>query len=338
MALLVCVSCAARHPVNPATWRCPCGGVLDLDGPSGVVPIAIGAVETPVVPLADETIDLHLKLEGMLPSGSFKDRGSAVLVGLLAAAGVEHAVADSSGNAGASIAAHCAAAGIALDLYVPASASPAKLVQAVVHGATVHRVPGVRADAAAAAGRAVADGAVYATHGWSPLFCEGTASFARELLAQLDVPPDALVVPVGSGTLLLGAWSVLRTLPRPPRLIAVQSDACAPLAATFAGEPLPDVRPGAAEGVLVAHPPRGSQVIAAVRESGGTIVRVGDDRLAAALRRLGAAGVFAEPTAALGIAALPSLLADGDLRPGERVACAVTGHGLKAAATIEGLV
>ena len=168
MSLLVCDSCAARYPLDPRTWRCPCGGVLDLDGPSGVQPIGIGARETSLLRLVDPTIDLHLKLEGALPSGSFKDRGSAMLVGLLASAGVTHAVADSSGNAGASIAAHCAAAGIALDLYVPASASPAKLVQARAHGATVHAVPGVRADAAGAAASAVAAGAVYATHGWSP--------------------------------------------------------------------------------------------------------------------------------------------------------------------------
>ena len=281
--------------------------------------------------LPDPALDVRLKLEGIAPTGSFKDRGAATLVGFLAAQGVERAVADSSGNAGAAIAAHCARAGIALELYVPATAAPSKLVQARAHGAEVIRIDGPRQAAADAAAEAVARGAVYASHAWSPYFLAGTASCADELLGDLGAAPDALVLPVGSGTLLLGIWPRLRALPRRPRIYAVQSAACAPLAAAVGDVPAAVTpEPSAAEGVLVARPPRGAQALQAVRESGGRFLALPDAALGPALRRMAAAGVFAEPTAALGVAALDELYAAGDLQPGETVVCAVTGHGLKA--------
>ncbi len=330
-ASLVCVVCGTRSDPDPSRFRCACGGVLDLVGAAAVEPIDLGATPTPLLSLPWDGIDLRLKLEGMSPTGSFKDRGAATLVGYLHAAGVRRAVADSSGNAGAAIAAHCARAGIALDLYVPAAAAPGKLVQARTHGATVHLVDGPRQAAADAALEAVAAGAAYASHAWSPWFLHGTAGFATELVAQLGRAPDALVLPVGSGTLLLGAWPLLAAGVRPPRVYAVQSAACAPLANAAGADPVAVTpQPSRAEGVLVARPPRGAQVIAAVRSSGGRFLALPDEALGPALATLGRAGVFAEPTAALAVAALAELRRAGDLRPGDLVVCAITGHGLKA--------
>lgn len=339
MPELVCAACGLRTPPDPHRVRCACGGVVDLDGPAGVAPVELGAGATPLVALPDPDLDVRLKLEGIAPTGSFKDRGAATLIGFLRDCGVERAVADSSGNAGAALAAHCARAGIHLDLYVPAAAAPGKLLQARAHGAAVQRVDGPRQAAADAAAEAVARGAVYASHAWSPYFLAGTAAFAPELLDQLGRAPDALVLPVGSGTLLLGIWPLLAALPRPPRVYAVQSAACAPLA-TAEGDVPAEVapEPSHAEGVLVARPPRGAQALAAVRASGGRFLALGDDALGPALRRLAGAGVFAEPTAALGVAALGVLRANGDLRAGETVVCAVTGHGLKAPAAVEALL
>ena len=90
--------------------------------------------------------------------------------------------------------------------------------------------------------------------------------------------------------------------------------------------------------MLVARPPRGRQVLAAINASGGVCVSVGETALGAALRRLGHAGIFAEPTAALAIAALGPLVASGVLRPGETVVCAITGHGLKAPGAVAALL
>lgn len=339
MPELVCSACGLRSAPDPFRWRCACGGVVDLDGPADVVPVDLGAVRTPLVSLPDPDLDVLLKLEGLSATGSFKDRGAATLIGFLAEAGVGRAVADSSGNAGAALAAHCVRAGIALDLYVPASAAPGKLVQARTHGATVIRVDGPRQAAADAAGAAVERGAVYATHAWSPYFLAGTASFATELLGQLDHVPDAIVLPTGSGTLLLGIWPLFAALTRPPRIYAVQSTACAPLATATGDVPAEVVpAPSVAEGVLVARPPRGAQALAAVRASGGRFLQIGDDALGPALSRLGRAGVFAEPTAALAVAALDQLRDNADLQPGETVVCAITGHGLKAPGAVESLL
>ena len=291
------------------------------------------------LPAADPDLDVRLKLEGLSATGSFKDRGAATLIGFLAGAGVERAVADSSGNAGAAIAAHCARAGIALDLYVPASAAPGKLVQARAHGANVIAIDGSRQAAADAAGAAVEQGAVYATHAWSPYFLAGTAGFATELLEQLGTAPDALVLPVGSGTLLLGIWPLLAALPRPPRIYAVQSAACAPLFSATGDVPA-EVAPPAVPGRGRAGRP------AATRRPGDrrgarlrrTLPRARRRTLGPALRRLARAGVFAEPTAALAAAALDVLRDAGDIAPGESVVCAITGHGLKAPGAVEALL
>ena len=269
-----------------------------------VVPVDLGAVHAARA-AGRSDLDVRLKLEGISPTGSFKDRGAATLIGFLAGAGVERAVADSSGNAGAAIAAHCARAGIALDLYVPASAAPGKLVQARAHGANVVPVDGPRQAAADAAAAAVEQGAVYATHAWSPYFLAGTAGFATELLEQLGSAPDALVLPVGSGTLLLGIWPLLAALPRPPRVYAVQSAACAPLPTATGDVPAEVVpQPSLAEGVLVARPPRGAQAIAPCAPRAAGSSHSATTRSGRHCAGWLAAGVFAEPTAALAAAAL----------------------------------
>jgi threonine synthase len=333
MASLVCHACAERFALDPARWRCHCGGVVDLVGSLATTPIDLGLVATPLVRLADPALDVWVKLEGALPTGSFKDRGNAYLVGLLAEHGVDRVVADSSGNAGASLAAHCAKAGIRLDLFCPETAAAGKLVQAEAHGAHLHRVPGTRQDTAAAAQALAETGVVYATHAASPFFVEGTRSFGREVAHHAGDAAYAVVIPVGSGTLLLGTWREVNTAVPAPRLFAVQSTACAPLAAAFAaGQAEPaavTATTSIADGVLVARPPRGGQVLQAVRISGGAVISVDDDAVAVAVRRLAGVGILAEPTAALGVAGLHALHAQGWLDAGLRVYCPITGHGLK---------
>ena len=152
--------------------------------------------------------DVLAKLEGGLPTGSFKDRGTAVTVAWLRAHGVGEIVVDSSGNAGASFAAYAARAGIRLRLFVPADASPAKLLQARAHGAVVVAVPGPRS-AAGEAARGALEGAgpdvAYGSHMWQPAFLAGTATFAYEVFEQLGGPvPDTVVAPLGGGTLSRG--------------------------------------------------------------------------------------------------------------------------------------
>lgn len=360
-----CTRCGAVGDA-PIEWRCPaCESPLrtPLAAPSlGTVDettrglgryrewlgvgdlVGIGEPETPLVSLDWRGAELKLKLEGALPTGSFKDRGTAVLFGALRARGVRRVAEDSSGNAGASFAAYAAAAGIELDLFVPASASAAKLAQAVAHGARLHAVEGPRHAATdAAVELAAAEGIVYASHQWQPSFNLGTQTFAFELWEQLGRQvPGAVVCPVGAGGLALGAHLGFRALREAglvatePRIVGVQSTACAPLARAVT-EGLGDAATvgaerSVAEGVLLSRPPRGSEILAAVHESGGTIVAEDDDSLWDAYHELRRRGILVELTSALAFAAIEPLRAAGELRDGEVVVAAVTGHGLKTAA------
>jgi threonine synthase len=254
---------------------------------------------------------------------------------------VREALEDSSGNAGASIAAYGAAAGIACEVYVPASASGAKLAQIAAYGAKVVAVPGSRQDVTDTALRR-SEQLFYASHNWHPLFLEGTKTLGFELWEQLGFhAPDAIVTPVGAGSTLLGSWRAFRELKAAgqdvpmPRFYAAQAAACAPLAlALERGEEVPiGVEPGQtrAEGIKIGRPIRGREMLEALRRSGGGARAVREEDIAAAQERLGRRGVFVEPTGAVAYAAALDLLAEGQIRPDERVAVVLTGSGLKSA-------
>jgi threonine synthase len=357
--------CPEGHdgPSDPLAWRCPTHEApLELadalhpgrgtlrgqgvwryrDWLPDVEPVTLGEPTTPLVTLPWLTEETTFKLEAAEPTGSFKDRGSALLAAGLRAKGISRISEDSSGNAGASLAAYAARAGIACDIYVPSTASPGKLTQIALYGATLHPIEGIRQNAADAAARSTDDGVVYATHLWNPLCIAGTATWAFELWEQLDGDlPDVVVFPLGAGTLLLGASRAFEALraagltTRQPRVFGVQSEACAPLAkASEAGlsEPVAvtPVAGSVAEGVQLANPPRGREILRRTRETGGGVVAVDDDAVWAGLKGLAAMGVYIEPTSAVAPAGLDLLRATGRIRPDERVVVGLTGSGLKA--------
>jgi threonine synthase len=310
-------------------------------------PVTLGEPRTALVDVGGVEGRVVAKLEGGLPTGSFKDRGAAVTVAWLRAGGIREIVVDSSGNAAASFAAYTARAGLHAHLFVPADASPAKLAQARAHGATITTVPGPRSasgEAARAAVEVSGPDVTYASHLWQAAFLAGTATFAYEVYEQLGGrAPDTLVAPLGGGTLLLGAhlgFGRLRDaglIERIPRLVGVQSSACAPLARAFR-EGMDDamaVDPGTtiAEGIRIARPPRSRQILTAIGQTGGDIVEVTDAEIRDALRRLLAQGLYVEPTSAVASAGLARL------GPGDGiVVVALTAHGLKAAGTIGDLL
>ena len=152
--------------------------------------------------------ELYFKLEGCNPTGSFKDRGTAVMISVAMDHGVTELVEDSSGNAGASVSAYAARAGIKAHVFVPADAPQAKLRQIRVYGAEVHPIEGPRdAVTAAAMDYHRQHGLVYASHMLSPYFAEGTKTFAYEVAQQFDgALPDHIVFPVGNGSLFIGAF------------------------------------------------------------------------------------------------------------------------------------
>ena len=314
-----------------------------------VEPVSLGEPTTPLVAL-DAGAPVQAKLEGSQPTGSFKDRGTAVLVAWLRASGVREIVEDSSGNAGASMAAYAARAGLRARVFVPESASPAKLGQIRAYGAEIVVVPGPRSAATDAAAAAVqATGAVYASHLWQPAFLAGTSTFAYELWEQRGGEvPDVVVLPLGGGTLLLGAhrgFARLRDaglIDRVPRLVGVQAAACRPLVDAFdSGAPNAtpmEPGPSVAEGIRIARPPRSPEILAAVRETQGSIVAVSEEAIGRALRELLARGLYVEPTSAVALAGYRLLEADRWVAPEAAVVIALTGHGLKTPGAIESLM
>jgi threonine synthase len=282
--------------------------------------------------------ELYFKCEHLNPTGSFKDRGSAVLVSALVAAGVTYAVEDSSGNAGASFAAYAARAGLAARVYVPASASPAKRLQIEAYGAEVVEVPGPRTAAAERVQQEASSGICYASHAYLPFGQAGLATIAYEIVEQLGRAPGTLVLPAGQGTLLLGcaagfdAMQRAGAIDRSPRIIAVQAQACAPLWAVLAGGAagLAWVQEGPtrAEGIRILQPLRGDAVLRAVEASSGTIVPVSEDRIEEGEHELGRLGFYVEPTSAVVWPAVMSLLDE----LAEPIVAVLTGSGYKAPA------
>lgn len=305
-------------------------------------PVSLGETATGLVQWEAGRHEVLVKLEGTLPTGSFKDRGMTTLVTHLHACGARQVTIDSSGNAGASLAAYCTRAGIQCEVHVPETASSAKLVQLYAYGANIVRVAGPRAACTESALAAAShDGVLYASHAWSPLFLVGARTFAFEVVEQLNNRvPDAVVVPTGAGTLYLGAHYGFRALRAcgqtdvVPRLYGIQSVACAPLAVAFAdgADTIAAIEPisGVAEGVMTNRPPRGEEILRAARENGGEIVAVNDATLWTALQKLSRSGLFVEPTSALCLAGYLTLRDRQAIHSDELVVLAATGTGLKA--------
>lgn len=342
MLHLHCHQCARSYDLAAAPWRCPCGGLLDLAPfpiawPSQAslaarsatlwryreaLPFAaesdawravtMGEGMTPLVMVDRSMPGVLAKVEYLAPTLSFKDRGAAVLIAHAREIGVRRVVADSSGNAGAAIAAYAARAGIACEVFVPAQASPYKIRQITQYGATARIIAGTREDVAAAAITAVEhEGAFYASHVYHPLFFQGTKTYAYEIWEQLGGrAPAAIILPAGNGTLALGAYYGFGDLLRLgliaalPVLLAVQAAGCAPLAARFRGQAPSAPAPTIAEGIAIAAPARGEQILAAIRAMQGDIITITDDEVRAAQHELAQHGFDVEPTGAVSWAAL----------------------------------
>jgi threonine synthase len=369
-----CPACGRRWAADRPRWRCDCGSHLDLTPGHGLSRSDIAAGEaslwryaaalalngpprvslgegwTPLVGRDWQGAAVLFKLESQMPTGSFKDRGSAVMINHLIEAGVGPIHEDSSGNAGASIATYAAAAGIPCRIYVPAAAPRGKLVQIAATGADVRAIPGTR-EAVTEAALAAAGESFYASHNWHPYFIEGTKTLAYELWEQLGFRmPDNILVPTGYGSNILGLDRGFDELERRgeigkageiggrPRLFAVQAANCAALAAAWAAGadgfvPFP-AQPTIADGIATLRPVRAAEVLRAVRRSRGGVAAVAEDQIAPALAALGRLGLFVEPTAATAGAALTQLLRDGTIAPDQTTVAVLTGHGLKAAERI----
>ncbi|GHD63417.1 threonine synthase [Thalassobaculum fulvum] len=359
-----------RYPVDTPIWRCPATGQpVDLTPGDGLDPgdivasdfslwrygkairvpaegrVSLGEGLTPLVETALGGGRPRIKCEYLAPSGSFKDRGMAVLVSYLKAHGVTEVMLDSSGNAAASLACYAAAGGLQARLMVPGYTSPAKVAQIRVYGAEVELVPGTRQDCAAAALKLAEDGLFYASHNWQPFFVEGTKTLAFEIWEQYGFAvPDNVVIPVGYGSNLMGCHlgfaELLKrgAIARVPRLFAAQPANCAALHAAFAagGAVAIEAKPTVAEGIANSKLVRVPENLAALRETGGGTVAVAEEAILPAMHALARRGFFVEPSSAVAGAGYRALVADGTIAADQETVIVLTGNGLKSADALVG--
>lgn len=367
MVQYICNCCGKKYEITPTRWKCECGSVLDLykDAPKidpaswGKYPhsiwryfetmpfakddktwqsVTMGEGQTPLIVLDASQQNTYVKVDFMMPTLSFKDRGAAVLMTKAKELGVTKVIADSSGNAGTSIAAYAARCNIPCDIYLSDTTSPKKIAQVKAHGATVKEIHGTREDVAAAAQKAVEEEkAFYASHVYNPYFYEGTKTYAYEIYEQLQGAPDSLIIPVGNGTLLLGAYYGFKELfennliAKMPKIIAVQATNCSPLANAFnkgAEVADPVVNKGTlAEGIAIAKPARSKQILEAVRETNGMFIDIKEEEIFDARKELASKGFYVEITSAVNYAAYekyrPSMAVD------EKVVIPLCGAGIK---------
>jgi threonine synthase len=284
--------------------------VLPLANPSEI--ISLGETFTPLSEINfSNGLRAKVKQDQFFPTGSYKDRGAAVLISFLKSLGTKHVIQDSSGNAGTSIAAYAARAGISCEIFLPEDTSMGKIVQMQSYGANINKIAGDR-EATAKATLLAAKDNVYASHCYNPVFLQGTKTFAYELIEQLNFKsPEAVVVPAGNGTLLLGCYIGFSELyeagiiHKIPKLIAVQSDACNPLYRKHFGlNPIKKAEKTLAEGIAILNPVRGNQMLEAVKKSNGCFISVAENEIIEAWKEVSKQGFFIEPTSAATIAGL----------------------------------
>jgi threonine synthase len=330
---------------RPATlWRYR--ELLPVRDPSHIVTLGEGGKPLLSAPRLGRHLGLdHLfvKDEGQNPTGTFKALGLSVAVSRAIELGVQEFVIPTAGNAGGALASYAARAGVPAHVYMPSDAPPINLLEVKMTGADLRLVNGLITDAGR---RAAADAA---ENGWfdvstlkEPYRLEGKKIMGYEVAGAFDwTLPDVIVYPTGGGTGLIGMWKAFDELEQlgwvdghRPRMVAVQSDGCAPVVKAFHdGVQEPTFWENAstsAAGLRVPAAVGGRLMLQAVRESNGTAVMVSDEAMHKALKLLATTeGIFAGLEAAATVAGVQMLVEDGWLHPEERIVLFCTGSGLK---------
>ncbi len=330
---IVCQSCGAPYPEKGAPFVCmSCGGIFDYDDSPDFFSrssngmgmwqyrrsfevlenspmCTLGEGSTPLIWDTYKGQTIGFKQEHLNPTGSYKDRGTSVLVSHLLARGVTSVVEDSSGNAGASLAAYAARSGLKSRVFIPESASGPKTAQIAAFGSEVVKVIGARSEAAKAVRTAAEQGVVYASHAFMPFGLLGIATIAYEIYEQAKSLPGTIIAPVGHGGLL---WGMIRgfegllkagKIKSMPFFVGVQAEACAPLVNAYTSKSS-DISAckesqTLAEGVKVTEPVRGSALLKYMKTERGLFMGIEEAEIATGYSELARRGLFVEPTSAL---------------------------------------
>lgn len=311
-----------------------------------VPPLTVGGTpmyDAPVIATELGVARLLIKDEGRQPTGSLKDRASAIAVVRARALGADVITTSSTGNAAAALAGICASVGQENVIFVPASAPEAKIAQLLAYGATVALVDGTYTDAFDLSMEAAAAYGWYNRNtGYNPYMTEGKKTAGLEILEGLAWdPPDAIFVSVGDGSIIGGIHKAIKDalalgwITNSPRIFGIQAAGSDYLVQAFeSGEDVLTKAAISADTVadsISADLPRDRlKAMAAVRDTGGLYLRVSDDQILAAIPTLARkSGVFAEPAAAAAYAGLEMAVREGHIGRHATVVVLVTGNGLK---------
>lgn len=337
MARYICSHCGTEYPTAGLPSVCSeCGGVFTLVdlhysktigkdqeifgmwryresfGLPNSYPITyLGEGGTPLVSKKFEGQELTFKMEHLNPSGSFKDRGTAVLTSVLVGRKISEVVEDSSGNAGSALALYASAFGVGSRIYIPLATSGPKRRQIEASGANVIVIEGKRERAHQAAIEAVElEKLPYASHALLPFGLSGYATIAFEVYEQLGELPGTVIAPAGHGSLLLGLILGLEAISsslsrnRETTVIGVQPENCAPIVRAWRNEPFGGVSgKSVAEGTQVETPVRCEEIIQKLQNGKDDLLTVSETEIILAYHELSHNGMYVEPTSAMVLAA-----------------------------------
>ncbi len=309
---------------------------LDVAPDQRVITLREGG--TPLLPapyLSEVTgCEVHLKVEGLNPTGSFKDRGMTMAVTDAVARGQKAVLCASTGNTSASAAAYAAVAGITCAVLIPeGKIAMGKLAQAVMHGAKIVQVRGNFDDCLELVRKTTAEHPeIGLVNSVNPVRIEGQKTAAFEICDVLGRAPDIHALPVGNAGNITAYWRGYTEYQRDgitesrPKMLGVQAAGAAPL---VHGAPVAEPET-VATAIRIGAPASWQGAVSARDESGGWFRAATDEEILEAYRLLGAReGVFVEPASASSVAGLLAAHAEGTITPGQTVVCTVTGNGLK---------
>jgi len=375
---IICPRCDHRFPLSRLLNLCTCGSPLlvryDLKKASAnfsisslqgrvsslwryreLLPlrddanlVSLGEGFTPLLPAKSLAGELGLKRlwikdEAQNPTGSFKDRGLSLAISRAKELGVKKAAIPSAGNAGGSLAAYAARAGIEAHVFMPRDTPIANQIEVQQYGARLTLVDGLINDC----GRIINERKT--AEGWfdistlkEPYRVEGKKTMGYEIAEQLNwTLPDVIIYPTGGGTGLIGMWKAFQEMAelgwigsKRPRMVSVQASGCAPIVKAFGegretAEPWQNAKT-VASGLRVPQAVADFLMLRALRESNGTALSVSDEEMIAEIPRLGRAeGIFFCPEGAACAAALRRSMQNGWVKPTDEVVLFNTASGLK---------
>jgi len=352
--MLVCTRCNKKYPEEKVRYLCDCGDVLEVQHKVSKPKLKGLGLQRykEVLPVKRELVTLqegntplykadnlskvlgmdgvYLKFEGVNPTGSFKDRGSCVVMTKALEFGFDRTTVASTGNMAASVSAYSAKAGLKCDVFVPEDTPQGKLAQVIAYNGNLIKVRGTFKDCVTKAKLHAHAGSYLAMTGLNPYYLEGEKTLGYEISGT---KPDYVFLPLGTGGLFTGVWKAFKEQKKRTRMVGVQAVGCSPIIDAFEqGHDRPEHIETAntiASAILVKTPFNGHTAIRAMRESKGFGLKVNDFEILDAIKMLGRDGVFAEPAAALPLSGLVKALDQELISRDEKVVLVITGHGLK---------